>query len=570
MDIAFGLERRYGPGVQSPLHQREAGRAGQANHGGNTMSTTQADLSGTTASGAGAGGLYTRQASGLVRDISPAAGIALNVSFVSIPLAVLIATQAPSAFPGASPFWVTVFAGVLCLFPVLLYALFTAVMPRAGGDYVFVSRTLHPWVGFAANFNITAWYLLVIAYFGYLLTPFGVSTAFATIGATAHSATFTRWATEVTTKGWEFGAGLMSFSLRRALQIYKWLFAISLVGVAIAIVLLIFNGRGDFRSAVAHYGGSYNGIIAAAHKAGFAGSGHFRLSKTILAMPLAFASFGYAIVTAYAGGEIRSPRTSGRRVMLISLAVSVGVVAVLMALSSRTFGNNFLGSSTFLSNAGSKAYTLPAASSFFFYVSMLTSSTVLSVIINISFIIAIVVALPATFLIATRSLFAWSFDRVVPDQLSDVNERTRSPLKANGVVLIVTLIYLALIVFAGGSFLSLLYTSGIAEILTFFVVALAGIVFPYRRRQLYDASPIKQSFLGLPTITVVAAVALAVYTLFFVSLLTASALGANGADGIRATYIIAIIAIIVYPISRAINRRRGVDLGLAFRELPPE
>jgi amino acid transporter len=541
------------------------------------MSTAGAEHSGTAASATG--GLYTRQASGLVRDISPGAGIALNVSFISIPLAVLIATQAPSAFPGASPFWVTVLAGILCIFPVLLYGLFTAVMPRAGGDYVFVSRTLHPWAGFAANFNITAWYLLVIAYFAYLLSPFGLSTAFATIGATAHSATFTRWATDVTSKGWEFGIGavtlilvavLMSFSLRRALQIYKWLFALSLLGVGIALVLLIFNGRGDFRAAVSHYGGSYDGIIAAAHKAGFAGSGQFRLGKTILAMPLAFASFGYAIVTAYAGGEIRSPKTSGRRVMLISLALSVGIVAVLMALSTRTFGNNFLGSATFLSNSGSKAYTLPAASSFFFFVSMLTSSTVVTVIINISFIVAIIVALPATFLIATRNLFAWSFDRVIPDRVSDVNERTRSPLVANVIVLVVTLAYLAVIVFAGGSFLSLLYTSGIAEILTFFVVAIAGIAFPFRRREMYAGSAIKRSFLGLPAISVVGAISLAVYILFFVSLCTADALGANGADGIRATYIIAIIAIIVYPISRVLNRSRGVDLGLAFRELPPE
>ena len=155
------------------------------------MSATSAGSSTAAAPTQAGAGLYTRQASGLVRDISPGSGIALNVSFVSIPLAVLIATQAPSAFPGASPFWVTVFAGVLCIFPTLLYATFTAVMPRAGGDYVFVSRTLHPWAGFAANFNITAWYLLVIAYFGYLLTPFGLSTAFATIGATAHSSTFT-------------------------------------------------------------------------------------------------------------------------------------------------------------------------------------------------------------------------------------------------------------------------------------------------------------------------------------------------------------------------------------------
>lgn len=543
------------------------------------MSATSAGSSPAAAPVQAASGLYTRQASGLVRDISPGAGIALNVSFISIPLAVLIATQAPSAFPGASPFWVTVFAGVLCIFPTLLYATFTAVMPRAGGDYVFVSRTLHPWAGFAANFNITAWYLLVIAYFGYLLTPFGVSTAFATIGATAHSATFTRWSTDVMTKGWEFGIGavtlilvaaLMSLSLRRALVVYKWLFGISLIGVAIAFVLLLFNDGSDFRHAVASYGGSYTGIIAAAHKAGFSGSSGFDLGNTILAMPLAFASFGYAIVTAYAGGEIRSPKTSARRVMLLSLGISVVMVAVLMALSSRTFGNDFLGSATYLSNAGSKAYTLPAASSFFFFVSMLTSSTVVIVLLNLSFIVAIVVALPATFLIATRSLFSWSFDRVIPDKVSEVNERTRSPLVANMLVLAVTLIYLAVIVFGGGGFLKLLYTAGIAELLTFLVVAVAGIVFAYRRRRMYEASSVRRTILGLPALSVIGLVSLAVYILFFVSLLTADALGANGSDGIRATYIIAIIAVLIYPVSKALNRRRGVDLGLAFQELPPE
>lgn len=539
---------------------------------------SEQETSSSAPSGSGAS-FYTRQASGLVRDISPGSSIALNVSFVSIPLAVLIATQAPASFPGASPFWVAVICAVLCIFPVLLYGLFTAVMPRSGGDYVFVSRTLNPWVGFAASFNITAWYLLVIAYFAYLLTPFGLSSAFSTIGVAADSSTFTDLATDVNTKGWQFAIGavtlvavaaLMSLSLRSALRIYKGLFAFSLLGVAISVLLLVFNGRDEFVQAVASFGGNYDQIITDARAAGFAGSAEFDLGNTLLAMPLAFASFGYAIVTAYAGGEVRSPKSSSRTAMLLSLGIAAVLVAILMALASRTFGNDFLGSATFLGNAGDEAYPFAAAPFFFFFVSMLTDSTPLIVLISLSFIVAFIVALPATFLIATRNLFAWSFDRVLPQRLSEVSERTRSPLVANGVVLLVTLVYLALIVFAGGDFLDLLFTAGLAELLTFMVVAIAGIAFPFTRRAIYDESVIRRSIGGVPVVAVVGVLALAVYAFFFYSVVTTDELGANASPGIRATVIIAAISLLIYPLAMLINRRRGVNLQLAFRELPPE
>jgi amino acid transporter len=524
--------------------------------------------------------LYTRQATGLVREISVGSNIALNVSFVSLPLAVLIATQAPYAFPGASPFWVTVIAAALCVFPVLLYALFMAVMPRSGGDYIFVSRTVDPWVGFAANFNITAWYLLVIAYFGYLLAPFGFSSAFTTLGVAADSKWFTdAGATLATSKNWGFVTGavtlvlvalMMSLSLHRALQIFKALFAFSLVGVVISIILLLIHGRDDFVDAVAQFGGNYDKVIADAHNAGYAGGSGFDFKNTILAMPLAFASFGYAIVTAYAGGEVRSPRSSGRRAMLWSLLISGALVAVLMGLASRTFGNDFLGSATFLSNNGNEAYPFGSPSFFFFYVSMLTGSSFVIALISFSFIVAFIVALPATFLIATRSLFAWSFDRILPSRVSDVNERTRSPLVANAVVLAVTLIYLVLIVYGSSKFLEIFFTAGMAELLTFMVVALTAIWFPFRRRALYNASPIRRSIGGIPMLALVGVAALLVYVLFFYPLATNDTLGANTTTGWVATAIIAGLGIAIYPVSYLINKARGIDLRLAFRELPPE
>ena len=338
----------------------------------------------------------------------------------------------------------------------------------------------------------------------------------------------------------------------------------------LSVLLLLFNSRADFVAAVSAFGGSYDGVIADARAAGYAGSANFDLGNTLLAMPLAFASFGYAIVTAYAGGEIRSPKAGNRRAMILSLGISAVIVAILMALASRTFGNDFLGSATYLGNAGDEAYPFASAPFFFFFVSMLTSSTPLIVLISLSFIVAFVVALPATFLIATRNIFAWSFDRVLPERLSEVNERSRSPLIANGVVLLVTLGYLALIVFAGGDFLDLLYTAGLAELLTFMVVAIAGIVFPRVRRAVYEGSPIRRSVAGVPMLTVIGVCALAVYAFFFYSLATTDALGANASPGIRATVIIAAVSLLIYPIAVLVNRRRGVDLKLAFRELPPE
>ena len=71
-------------------------------------------------------------------------------------------------------------------------------------------------------------------------------------------------------------------------------------------------------------------------------------------------------------------------------------------------------------------------------------------------------------------------------------------------------------------------------------------------------------------LAIVGLLALAVYALFFYPLATNDTLGANTTTGWIATAIIAGIGILLYPISYLLNRARGVDLGLAFKQLPPE
>jgi hypothetical protein len=54
----------------------------------------------------------------------------------------------------------------------------------------------------------------------------------------------------------------------------------------------------------------------------------------------------------------------------------------------------------------------------------------------IGFTIGMAVWLPQTIMLVSRNMFAWSFDRVVPERLSYVDRRSRSPIVAIGVMLV--------------------------------------------------------------------------------------------------------------------------------------
>ena len=521
---------------------------------------------------------YVRQATGLVREIGLSSNIVINISAMSIPLALLVATQGTYAFPGANLPLIIVFTVILCIIPTLMYGWLGTAMPRSGGDYVFISRIINPVIGFAANFNITTWYVLFMAQFASLVAPFGIGDALTTIGVSTHNQSLVNAAADLSTHNWEFSIGLITLvisAVLMSLKVSSWtrivvvIFALSLVGVLIAGILTAVSSRGDFTTSLSRFGASYSGMVAAAHRAGYTGGG-FSLGNTFNATPLAFATFGYAFTTVYAAGEIRAPRRTMMKAFLWSLGIAGVVVFLLFLFAAQTFGQDFLGSATYLSNVAPKSYPLATPPFYFLFVAMLTHSTVLITIMGISFVLAFFIVFPITFLIASRNLFAWSFDRILPSKVAEVSDRTHSPIIANAIILVVAALFMAFVVYGPSAFLTMVYTAGAAELLTFVVVAVAASVFPWRRRELYLGSPAAHKWFGLPAITVVGVLSLAIYIYFLIPLLTNNTLGANATPGIIAMVVVVVLPFLIYAISYLVNRRRGVDLGIAFRELPPE
>ncbi len=521
---------------------------------------------------------FTRQSSGLVRGISLPSSVVLNLSFIGIVQAVLAVTLIPSTFPGASLVLATIIAVVLCLAPYAMYGLFARLMPRSGGDYVFASRSLGSWLGLAASINVTLWYIAAIAYLTYLIPQSALSGTFASIGAIDHSNTLLTWATDVIRDGWTFGIAAVvtvaifiasSVRLTWTLRVAWVLLGLAVAGVIVSIIVMLFNSRSDFVSEVSSFGGNYAKVIADGRAAGFGSTG-FSLGDTFLATTIAYFSLGFGIATAYTAGEIRSANRTALPGMLYALLIAGALMVVTFALAESRFGTDFLGAATTLSNGESSAYPFDAPANFFFFVSMLSGSTVIAVLLGAAYVAAATALCIPVFLICSRSLFAWSFDRLMPTGLSEVNSRTHSPIRANVVVVVVALGYLALMTFGPADFVTILVSQVLGLIATYIVVSIAGIVIAYRRPDLYEMMGSDRRIFGVPVLTLVSALAFLVYAFWFIVLLTTDSLGANVGVGMTAFFVVLGISVLAYPISYLINRSRGVDLSLANKTLPPE
>jgi amino acid transporter len=543
------------------------------------MQATSVESSAETADAGTKKALFARSSSGLVREVSLGAAIALNVSFISIVYGVLGATQVPLAFPGASIALSALVCTVFCVPPYIMYSMFSRAMPRSGGDFVFVSRALHPWAGLAASVNGTLWYIFAITYAAFSTIQFALSATLAAVGTISNSSGLITASADVLKHGWTFGLGLAVIAmillsvcvrLQLTLRITKILFYVVIFGTLVAAITLALGSRSDFVSAVASAGGNYHKIIADSVKAGYTPKG-FSLWSSILSSSVPFYALGFGIVTAYVSGEVRASKDVATRGKLLSLLLAGVAMTIIFALAASVMGKAFLGGSTLLSNSASTAYPFSAPANLFFYISLLSKSTIVAVILGVAFLAsAIAVAIPA-FLIATRAMFAWSFDRFIPESLSEVNERTRAPLRANLIVTVIAVIMFAVIVFGPASLVGgVAGTEILGLCLTFMVVSFGAITFPYRRKAIYQGSPIERSLAGIPLITLLGAVSLAVYTFFAISIATTSALGATTSTGTWSLIIFGAIAIAAYPIVYLLNKRRGVDISLASRELPPE
>jgi amino acid transporter len=541
---------------------------------------------------------FTRNATGLIREVSMWDALIMNTLGMNVAVgSVLLLQQAPAIFPGGNMVLSVIIGTLIMAFTLLwVYSEFAAAMPRSGGDYVFVSRALHPFLGWLLSWSQGIWLIFFwIGFNAWFALVAAAPTAMITIGSVTGDQAWTNAANGLLAKHdflgihmqWYvflFGtllnilfALLLIFGGRVYWRVQKWLFLVAGLAILAMVALLLVRGTSIASSwdAFAAKNGTlkYGQVIPAAHAAGFAGAhAPFSFTATLLMLPWVFFVVGYAQGSAQIGGEVKRASRSQYYAMVGGVLINGLVLAIIVLLTTHAVGTSWLRSVDYLAANDPSKLGLPGGlpPGVNFLVALLTHNIVLLALLGIGFVIWALMGTPLSELQATRYMLAWGLDRSAPQRLGRVSDRLHTPVTAIVFCTITgELALLALINVAQASLLGAL----LAQIAAFILVSAAGIAFPYRLRNVWESAGGRR-LLGVPAVMLAGiggVIALGALLLLFIFNKTISAQFAVTAHlSVEFMLGVVIAGALWYVGAYLVNRRRGINLNLAYKEIPPE
>ena len=544
-----------------------------------------------TTLGAGAAarpGLFLRNATGLVKAWSTFDAFVYSFWSVNLITLGLYGMSFVYTVPDGQLLAAIVIFGVLTTFLVITYAMLVSVMPRTGGDYAWQSRVLGGGLGFVLS--ITGWWFTLFLwapiYANILNVQFILPLAY-TLGWSS-IATFFTSETGVFVACLivlAFVSVVVTLGMETYARIQKVCFWIGLVGLVVVCALLLFSSQSDFQNAFNREaaslfgvkGNAYQATIEAGTKAGYVhySFGYMSLAPIFLLMPwLAFymlwPNWGATLYGEVRGAkDIRKPFWS----MFWGLWVTIALVVVVMVLVVKTMGWQFYNAA----NASFWSGTAPVGTWPYpvMFAGWLVDNHLFQALLIIVMGLWFFGWAGTLFLSSTRVIFAAAFDRVLPSWAANISAKRRVPYGSLVLMIVPSLVVSAVWAYYP-KFQAVFLDATAVLAITFLATVIAAIILPWRRKDLYDASPIaKYKVAGIPTITVVGVITAA----FLVFLIAEWSFNSNDLYYTTLTstwssviYFLAtyVVAIAIYVVARIVRSRQGIDLRRIHHEIPVE
>ena len=495
---------------------------------------------------------------------------------------VLTPLYASYFFPGAYLPAVYLIGAIPAFALAILYAFFSAGMPRSGGDYVWSTRIIGPFYG-CIQLVFVLVTIVIFTTTGPITSTVGVGLTglLFSFGATTSNPGVIGLASTVVQPytGWVLSmvllvvATLLSLtSIRSFMWVERIIYVFYYLGAALFIFLLLTINPTTAASAfdhamqVAGSNSTYTGIIQQAQAGGFSTSG-FSLSNTLFAaIPWGFFAFSGFNWSVYLAGETKNVKSTMFRALMVSCLVEIVLLVGMTLMAYNAFGIDFMNAASYVQVSNPSA--LPTSPSISTLLSLQGSTQAL--LIGLVMFLSFFSIIPAVIVSLSRMVFAASFDRLLPTKLADVNERFHAP---HWSVLLVSIVFFAVgtLFWLGGVFASVLNLGLIVPIGSSMPLV-AGLVFYHRKRDLFEKTMKGIAKPWAVILTSIIGLGAFLFYIFAETVPISSGLYLGASMPLAVEFVVAlfIIGSVIYAVSRYNVKRMGLSFESLYKDIPPE
>ena len=544
--------------------------------------------------------IFVRKATGLTREVGWLGTMSLPITFAVGAGISLFAVQAVSKFPHSDIGIGLILGGIPMFCIAAAMGLMSIAMPRTGGMYLFISRTISPVIAFISSWGYIWSNLMAFGIVCYISAQFW-GLGFHLVGLAAHNESLIGLAAALSQP-----LNMVFFGL--AIAIFWWI--VSILGMRsmskiLIIVMLIpmiasligcgymayatIQGIGVVEQAWNNVFGSnaWEAVMTVAQHHGWSatspeyGMYPVEMAPTWMASVVAIWAYCGVGAAAFIGSEVKNPS----RNMIIGTMVAPVIVIVLyllMGVLTVSAYGPFISAYQFVAGVtpGSPGPDVmwpevqsicptypdtPPLSSITLYQSVFAAGS--SGVIPAS-IIAFATAFwlfngPPAFITGnSRIMFAAAFDRLLPERFAAVNDRFHSPHWAISFACIVGIIYVILNYY--GTWL-VWVGSDTMMVLAYWFTAITALVFPFIRSDIWERGR-KLTIAGVPVVSILGAIALFFFTY---QLWTAIAGMPPGLEGMWWYTIFYVGLLLIVTFYYWQNKRKGIDVRSIYSEVPP-
>jgi basic amino acid/polyamine antiporter, APA family len=530
--------------------------------------------------------LFLRKATGLVRGWNVRDTIiyaVLATNFVTLGIYEFTFAQPP--FPKGQLITAVIISGIWVSFLVIAYTGLIVTIPRAGGDYVWQTRILGSGLGFVMA--ATGWWFILWLWapiYGNILAVQLFEPLWATLKWTWPNGGAAWFGTNngifvVTLITIALAGVLVSIGMAGYAKVQRWCFIGGMIGFLVVVALLLFNSHATFVSSFNQeaqnlFGvhNAYAATNAAAVKAGYTTNalGFGPLGPSMLLIPYMMFFLLWPNWGATLYGEIRGA-SDFRRVftgMFAGLWITVILTVIFLLLVYKTIGWDFY------QNINSLSYNLTPQFGIwpypFMFAGWLVHNTAFQVVLILVLSLWFFGWVGTLFLSSTRVIFAAAFDRVLPDRAAEVSEKRKVPFYSL-ILMLLPAVGLAAIYSYSTTFRTYTLDAVLVIAVTYLFSSIAVVILPWRKPDLWRASPAsKVKVLGVPIVPVSGVITIGLLGFCLYEWLFNNLYYVNNNSSLIYMGAMYVLAIVVFIVARLIRRRQGIDLGLINKEIPVE